>query len=120
MCCATPTTAEALSLRDSAQLWQGRVWRNLACIFKVACRDFRLHLSRGKRGSNFSGNDDNPNGGAACIVPLPPSLKTFIMHAYCMQQRSDEARATKSHDGSHPAMPLMGIFGGNLIRVLGP
>ena len=51
-------------------------------------------------------------GGAACIVPLPPSLINALVTACnaCKQQRR-EAKKT-SHVGTHPAMPSRGNFQG--------
>ena len=53
----------------------------------------------------------HPNGGGRCLVALPRLLK--IHYTACLMLCNNKgAKATKSHVGSHPAMPLKGIFQG--------
>ena len=108
MCCATPTDAEALALRDSAQHRQGELRRNLRCISMGASRVILPQPSRGKRVAILITMIAILLGGLQVLCRTPRLLKTALVTACnaCKQQgQSDEARATKSHNGSHPAMP---------------
>ena len=51
-------------------------------------------------------------GGQHVLCCSSRVLKTFIMHAMLAATKQEGAKATKSHVGSHPAMPLRGIFQG--------
>ena len=123
LCGATPTDAEALALRDSAQHRQGELRRNLRCISMGASRVILPQPSRGKRGYNFNGNDyANLLGGGRCLVVLPPCLKN--MHYACLlhakgEVQSDEAKATMPHVKAVILLCLeRHSLRGNLIRIL--
>ena len=77
----SPATAEALTLRDSAQQLQGGVWKAQTRILG-ACRDTSPHPFKGKIVSILMMVMIIWGGGM--IVPLPPSLPN--LSALCMQQ----------------------------------
>ena len=114
--CSHPWTVEALALRDSAPQFQGRVRVIQVDILIGVHRGMTPHPSR-EKGCSFNNHDCNPTGGGQCLVVLPPSIKTFITHAYMLQSRKDSHDASRRQSSCHGPC---GTFRGNLIQILRP